>query len=174
MTEKTLQYGYSATVGVAYDKAVALTREALAATGFGVLTEIDVKATLFDGSFHEVDSSEIAFKIAASMAFKDGVMKARPAILEPMMKVEVVLPDEYVGDVIGDLASRRAKIEGMETQAGVHSVIRAKVPLADMFGYATAVRSLTQGRGTFTMEFFQYEEVPKTVAEGIIAKSKGE
>ncbi len=135
---------------------------------------IDVKVTLFDGSFHEVDSSEIAFKIAASMAFKDGVLKAKPVILEPIMKVEVVLPDEYVGDVIGDLASRRAKIEGMETQAGVHSVIRSKVPLADMFGYATAIRSLTQGRGTFTMEFFQYEEVPKNIAEGIIAKSKGE
>ena len=135
---------------------------------------IDVKVALFDGSFHEVDSSEIAFKIAASMAFKEGVAKAKPAILEPIMKVEAVLPDEYVGDVIGDLSSRRAKIEGMETQAGVHSTIKAKVPLADMFGYATSIRSLTQGRGTFTMEFFQYEETPKSIADGIIAKAKGE
>jgi elongation factor G len=134
----------------------------------------DVKVALYDGSYHEVDSSEMAFKIAGSMALKAVVMKAKPVLLEPVMKVEAVLPEEYMGDVIGDLSSRRARIEGMETQTGVHSTIKAKVPLADMFGYATAIRSLTQGRGTFTMEFFRYEEIPKNVAEGIIAKAKGE
>ncbi len=133
----------------------------------------DVQATLFDGSYHEVDSSEIAFKIAGSMALKEGVLKAKPILLEPVMKVEVILPDEYMGEVIGGLASRRAKIEGMETHTGVNSVIKSKVPLADMFGYATALRSLTQGRGTFTMEFLRYEEVPQSIAEGIITKAKG-
>jgi len=134
----------------------------------------NLKVSLFDGSYHDVDSSEMAFKIAGSMALKEGFMKAKPVLLEPVMAVEVVIPDEYMGDVIGDLASRRAKIEGMETHAGVASVIKSKVPLADMFGYATAIRSLTQGRGTFTMEFFQYEEVPKSIADGIVAKAKGE
>jgi len=149
-------------------------KEAMATGVLAGYPVTDIKAILFDGSYHEVDSSEIAFKIAGSMALKQGFTKAKPVLLEPMMKVEVVLPEEYMGDVIGDLGSRRARIEGMETQAGVHSVIKAKVSLAEMFGYATAIRSLTQGRGTFTMEFFQYEEVPSNVAEGIIAKSKGE
>jgi elongation factor G len=149
-------------------------KEAMATGVLAGYPVIDLKATLFDGSYHEVDSSEIAFKIAGSMALKQGFAKANPILLEPMMKVEAVLPEEYMGDVIGDLASRRAKIEGMETQAGVASVIKAKVPLADMFGYATAIRSLTQGRGTFTMEFLRYEEVPKNIAEGIITKAKGE
>jgi len=129
---------------------------------------IDVKVTLFDGSYHEVDSSEIAFKIAGSMALKDGVMKSRPVLLEPIMRVEVRVPEQYLGDVIGDLSSRRGKVEGMESHAGVQG-IKAKIPLAQMFGYATALRSITQGRGTYTMEFFRYEEVPKNIAEGIIS-----
>jgi len=134
---------------------------------------IDLKATLFDGSYHEVDSSEIAFKIAGSMALKDAVMKAKPAILEPVMQVEVTVPEQYLGDVIGDLNARRGRIEGMESNAGVQQV-KSKVPLSEMFGYATALRSKTQGRGTYNMEFFRYEEVPKNISEGIIAKAKGE
>jgi len=149
-------------------------KEAMATGVLAGYPVTDVKATLFDGSYHEVDSSEIAFKIAGSMALKNAFMKSKPALLEPVMKVEVVVPEDYMGDVIGDLGSRRARIEGMETQTGVHSVIKAKVPLSSMFGYATAIRSLTQGRGTFTMEFFRYEEVPGNIAEEIIAKSKGE
>lgn len=134
---------------------------------------IDVRATLFDGSYHEVDSSEIAFKIAGSMAFKNGVMKAKPVLLEPMMKVEIVVPEQYMGDIIGDINSRRGRIRGMEAHVGVQA-IKAKVPLSEMFGYATALRSKTQGRGTFTMEFSNYEEVPRNIADGIIAKVKGE
>lgn len=133
---------------------------------------IDVKVTLFDGSYHDVDSSEIAFKIAGSMAFKSGVLKSKPVLLEPMMKVEVVVPDQYMGDVIGDLNSRRGRIEGMEAHKGIQT-IKAKVPLATMFGYATGLRSLTQGRGTYSMEFCEYDEMPKSLAEDIIAKSKG-
>jgi len=133
---------------------------------------IDLKATLVDGSFHEVDSSEMAFKIAGSMAIKDGVMKASPVLLEPMMKVEVDVPEDFLGDVMGDLNSRRGQIEGMGSESGVAKVT-AKVPLAEMFGYATDIRSKTQGRGIFSMEFSHYEEVPRNVAEAIIAKSKG-
>jgi elongation factor G len=133
---------------------------------------IDLKATLVDGSFHEVDSSEMAFKIAGSMAIKDGVMKAAPVLLEPMMKVEVEVPEDFLGDVMGDLNSRRGQIEGMGSESGVAKVT-AKVPLAEMFGYATDIRSKTQGRGIFSMEFSHYEEVPRNVAEAIIAKSKG-
>jgi elongation factor G len=133
---------------------------------------IDVKATLLDGSFHEVDSSEMAFKIAGSMAIKDGVMKATPVLLEPMMKVEVEVPEDFLGDVMGDLNSRRGQIEGMGSEQGIAKVT-AKVPLAEMFGYATDIRSKTQGRGIFSMEFSQYDEVPRNVAEAIIAKSKG-
>jgi elongation factor G len=133
---------------------------------------IDVKATLVDGSFHEVDSSEMAFKIAGSMAMKDGVMKASPVLLEPMMKVEVEVPENFLGDVMGDLNSRRGQIEGMGSEAGIAKVT-AKVPLAEMFGYATDIRSNTQGRGIFSMEFSHYDEVPRNVAEAIIAKSKG-
>lgn len=133
---------------------------------------IDVKATLVDGSFHEVDSSEMAFKIAGSMAIKDGVMKASPVLLEPMMKVEVEVPENFLGDVMGDLNSRRGQIEGMGSEAGIAKVT-AKVPLAEMFGYATDIRSKTQGRGIFSMEFSNYDEVPRNVAEAIIAKSKG-
>ena len=132
----------------------------------------DVKVTLFDGSYHEVDSSEIAFKIAGSMAFKDGCHRAHPILLEPIMKVEVVVPEEYMGDVIGDLNSRRGHIEKMEMRAG-SQVITSKVPLSDMFGYATDLRSRTQGRATYSMHFFHYEEAPKPVAEEVIAKVTG-
>jgi elongation factor G len=133
---------------------------------------IDVKATLIDGSYHDVDSSEMAFKIAGSMAMKEAVMKASPVLLEPMMKVEVEVPENYLGDVMGDLNSRRGQIEGMGSEQGIAKVT-AKVPLAEMFGYATDIRSKTQGRGIFSMEFSRYEEVPRNVAEAIIAKSKG-
>ncbi|MEH2357039.1 elongation factor G [Nostoc sp.] len=133
---------------------------------------IDVKATLIDGSYHDVDSSEMAFKIAGSMAMKEAVLKASPVILEPMMKVEVEVPEDYMGNVIGDLNTRRGQIESQSTEKGLAKVT-SKVPLASMFGYATDIRSKTQGRGTFTMEFSHYEEVPRSVAETIIAKSKG-
>ncbi|MGA1846793.1 elongation factor G [Deferribacter abyssi] len=128
---------------------------------------VDVRVTLFDGSYHEVDSSEMAFKIAASMAFKDGAKKADPVLLEPIMKVEVVVPEEYTGDVMGDLNSRRGRVEGMEVR-GNAQVIRCFVPLKEMFGYATVLRSLTQGRGTYTMLFDHYEEVPANIADEII------
>ena len=133
----------------------------------------DVKVSLYDGSYHEVDSSEIAFKIAGSMAFKDGCKKASPALLEPVMKVEVVLPEEYMGDVIGDLNSRRGRIEGMEARPGTQ-IIKSFVPLAMMFGYATDLRSRTQGRATYTMHFSHYEEVPKQIADEIVAKAQGQ
>ncbi|OKH36424.1 translation elongation factor G [[Phormidium ambiguum] IAM M-71] len=133
---------------------------------------IDVKATLVDGSYHDVDSNEMAFKIAGSMALKAAVGKASPVLLEPMMKVEVEVPENFLGDVMGDLNSRRGQIEGMGSEQGLAKVT-AKVPLAEMFGYATDIRSRTQGRGIFSMEFSHYEEVPRNVAEAIIAKSKG-
>jgi elongation factor G len=133
---------------------------------------IDLKVTMVDGSYHEVDSSEMAFKIAGSMAIKEAVMKASPVLLEPTMKVEVEVPEDFIGNVIGDLNSRRGQIEGQDTEQGTAKVT-AKVPLAEMFGYATDIRSKTQGRGIFTMEFSHYEEVPRNVAEAIIAKSKG-
>jgi len=145
------------------------------AMGSGVLAgyEVkDVKVSLYDGSYHEVDSSEIAFKIAGSMAFKDGCKKASPALLEPVMKVEVVLPEEHMGDVIGDLNSRRGRIEGMEARPGTQ-IVKSVVPLATMFGYATDLRSRTQGRATYTMHFSHYEEVPKQIADEIIAKARG-
>jgi elongation factor G len=133
---------------------------------------IDLKVTLMDGSYHDVDSSEMAFKIAGSMAIKEAVMKASPVLLEPMMKVEVEVPDDFVGTVIGDLVSRRGQVEGQSTEGGLSKVM-AKVPLERMFGYATNIRSNTQGRGIFSMEFSQYDEVPRAVAEAIIAKNKG-
>ena len=132
---------------------------------------IDFKATLVDGSYHEVDSSEMAFKIAASMAFKDGCKKASPVILEPIMKVEVTVPEEYMGDVIGDINSRRGRMEGMEARNG-NQIIRGFIPLSEMFGYATDLRSKTQGRGTYAMEPSHYEEVPKSVLETIVASRK--
>ena len=130
---------------------------------------VDVKVTLYDGSYHEVDSSEMAFKIAGSMAFKDAMAKGAPALLEPMMKVEVVVPEDYMGDVIGDINARRGRIEGMENRHG-SQVIDAIVPLAEMFGYATALRSTTQGRGNYTMQFDCYEQVPKNIAEKVLGK----
>ncbi|QQD82219.1 elongation factor G [Bacillus siamensis] len=134
---------------------------------------IDIKAKLFDGSYHDVDSNEMAFKVAASMALKNAVSKCNPVLLEPVMKVEVVIPEEYMGDIMGDITSRRGRVEGMEAR-GNAQVVRAMVPLAEMFGYATALRSNTQGRGTFTMFMDHYEEVPKSIAEEIIKKNKGE
>jgi elongation factor G len=130
---------------------------------------VDVKVTLFDGSYHDVDSSELAFKLAAILAFKDGMRKASPALLEPMMAVEVETPEDYMGDVMGDLNRRRGIIQGMDDVAGVKA-IRAEVPLAEMFGYATDLRSMSQGRATYTMEFKHYSEAPKSVAEAVIAK----
>jgi len=132
---------------------------------------VDVKVTLFDGSYHEVDSNENAFRMAASIAFKEGLRKANPVLLEPMMAVEVETPEEKMGDVMGDLSSRRGMIQGMEDLPGGTKVIRAEVPLAEMFGYATTLRSLTQGRATYTMEFKHYAEAPKQVADAIISKS---
>src|SRR5512139_2901757 len=132
---------------------------------------VDLKVTLLDGSYHEVDSSEIAFKIAGSMAFQDAAAKANPVILEPIMAVEVVVPEEFMGDVIGDLSGRRGKIQGMDARAGAQ-VITAQVPLAEMFGYATDLRSLTQGRATYTMQFSHYEPAPQSVTEKVVAEFK--
>jgi elongation factor G len=129
---------------------------------------VDLKITLFDGSFHEVDSSEMAFKLAASMGFKEGVHKGNPILLEPMMKVEVVVPEEYLGDVMGQLNSRRGLIQGMDVRPGNAQAIRAMVPLAEMFGYATQLRSATQGRGVFSMEFDHYAPVSQAVAQEIM------
>jgi elongation factor G len=128
---------------------------------------VDVKVTLFDGSYHDVDSNELAFKIAGSMGFKEGFRRAKPVLLEPIMKVEVVTPEEYSGDVIGDLNRRRGQITGMEESPAGKSIL-ADVPLAEMFGYATTVRSMSQGRATFTMEFSKYVEVPPNIADSII------
>jgi elongation factor G len=133
---------------------------------------VDIKVAVYDGSFHEVDSSEMAFKIAGSMAFKDGCRKASPALLEPIMKVEVLVPEDFMGDVIGDLNSRRGKILNLEARAGIQ-VINAEVPLAEMFGYSTDLRSKTQGRANYSMEFLKYEQVPKNISEEIVAKSQG-
>ena len=134
---------------------------------------VDIKAVVYDGSFHDVDSSEMAFKIAGSMAFKNGAEKATPVLLEPYVKVEVIVPEEYMGDVIGDLNSRRGRIEGMEARNGAQ-VINAFVPLSEMFGYSTDLRSKTQGRGNYSMEVSYYDEVPKNISDAIVAKNKGE
>ena len=134
---------------------------------------IDVKAKLFDGSYHDVDSNEMAFKIAASMALKNAASKCNPVLLEPVMKVEVIIPEDYLGDIMGHVTARRGRVEGMEAR-GNSQVVRAMVPLSEMFGYATTLRSATQGRGVFSMVFDHYEEVPKSIAEEIIKKNKGE
>jgi len=127
---------------------------------------VDVKVTLYDGSYHDVDSNEMAFKIAGSMCFKEGALKAKPVLLEPIMKVEVVTPEDYMGDVMGDLNSRRGLVQGMDdSPAGKQ--IRAEVPLSEMFGYATDLRSATQGRATYSMEFSKYNEVPASIAEAV-------
>ena len=130
---------------------------------------LGIKATLYDGSYHDVDSNEMAFKIAGSMAMKKGALEANPALLEPIMKVEVVTPEDYMGDVVGDLNRRRGLVQGMdESPAG--KVIRAEVPLSEMFGYATDLRSATQGRASYAMEFSRYAEAPSNIAEAIIKK----
>jgi elongation factor G len=133
---------------------------------------VDVKVTLFDGSYHDVDSSEIAFKIAGSMGFKEGAKKAKPVLLEPIMKVEVVTPEDYMGDVNGDLNRRRGLLQGLDDSPS-GKIVRAQVPLAEMFGYATVLRSMSQGRATYTMEFSHYAEVPANVADGIIKERAG-
>jgi elongation factor G len=153
----------------AVEKGVKEATENGALAGYPV---VDVKVTLFDGSYHDVDSSEIAFKIAGSMAFKQAMRKAHPVLLEPIMSVEVVVPEDFMGDVIGDISSRRGKVLGMDTRPAAQA-IDARVPLAQMFGYATDLRSMTQGRATYTMQFSHYEPVPAAVAEGIIAKFDG-
>ena len=133
---------------------------------------VDVKVTLFDGSYHDVDSNENAFKMAASMGFKDGMRKASPVLLEPMMSVEVETPEDYTGTVMGDLSSRRGMVQGMDDMAGGGKVVKAEVPLAEMFGYSTSLRSATQGRATYTMEFKHYTEAPKNVAEAVMTSRK--
>lgn len=153
----------------------AIEEGALEATRVGPLAGfpvVDVKVTCYDGSFHEVDSSEMAFKIAASMGFKEGVKRGAPVLLEPVMAVEVVVPEEYMGDVIGDLTSRRGKVLGLESRSGAQ-VVNTHVPLSEMFGYSTILRSLTQGRATYTMVFSHYDQVPKNIADEVTAKVKG-
>jgi elongation factor G len=150
----------------AVDKGVKEALENGVVAGYPV---VDVKVTLFDGSYHDVDSSEMAFKIAGSMCFKEGAAKARPVLLEPIMKVEVVTPEDYMGDVMGDLNSRRGLVQGMD-DAPAGKIIRAEVPLSEMFGYATDLRSATQGRATYSMEFSKYSEVPANIAEAIVKK----
>jgi len=153
----------------AVDKGIRETKDGGVIAGYPV---VDFRAVLYDGSFHEVDSSEMAFKIAASMAFKEAVLKANPVLTEPIMDLEVVTPEEFLGDVIGDLNSRRGKLQGMEVRGNAR-VVRAMVPLAEMFGYATAVRSMSQGRAVYSMEFELYDDVPRNVAEPILAKYRG-
>jgi elongation factor G len=143
---------------------------------FGVLAGypmVDVKVTLTDGAYHDVDSSELAFKIAGSMAFKDAARRAGPALLEPMMAVEVITPEEFMGDVIGDINSRRGQVQAMDERAGAR-VVEATVPLSEMFGYVGDLRSRTQGRASYSMQFDSYAQVPNSVAEEIIAKARGE
>jgi elongation factor G len=133
---------------------------------------VDIKAKLYDGSYHDVDSDELSFKVAGSIAFKEGARKAKPVLLEPIMDVEVVTPEEYLGDVMGDLNSRRGKIEGFSARKDAQ-VIKATVPLSEMFGYATILRSMTQGRAIYTMQFAHYAEVPKSIADEIAEKTLG-
>ncbi|MGH9023148.1 MAG: elongation factor G, partial [Acidimicrobiia bacterium] len=134
---------------------------------------VDIRAVLTFGSYHDVDSSEMAFKIAGSMALKEAAKRAKPALLEPIMGVEVVTPEDYMGEVIGDLSSRRGKVGGMEPR-GTSQVVRAQVPLSEMFGYATDLRSRTQGRATYTMQFHSYQQVPESISREIIARVRGE
>jgi elongation factor G len=150
----------------AVDKGIQETLPAGVVAGYPV---VDVKVTLFFGSYHDVDSNENAFRMAASMAFKDGMRKANPVLLEPMMHVEVETPEDYAGTVMGDLSSRRGMVQGMDDIPGGGKIIKAEVPLAEMFGYSTSLRSQTQGRATYTMEFKQYAEAPRNVADEVIA-----
>ena len=144
-------------------------REAMETGPLAGYQVVDVGVELYDGSYHEVDSSEMAFKIAASMAFREAVKKAKPVLLEPIFKVEVTVPEEYMGDVIGDISSRRGRIEGTEMNLGAVAV-RGMVPLSEMFGYSNDLRSKTQGRGQYVMEPSHYIQVPKSIADGIISK----
>jgi elongation factor G len=148
------------------DKGIKETMNSGVLAGFPV---VDIKATLYDGSFHEVDSSQVAFELAASLAFKDGMRRSKAILLEPMMLVEVETPEEHAGTVMGDLSSRRGMVQGMEEIQGGGKTVKAEVPLAEMFGYSTILRSLTQGRATYSMEFKHYSEAPKNVAEAIIS-----
>jgi len=146
-------------------------REAMAGGVLAGYPVVGIRARLVDGAYHDVDSSEMAFKIAGSMALKEGVQKGKPVLLEPTMRVEVNVPDEYTGTIVGDLSSRRGIIHGMEPRSAGATAIRANVPLGEMFGYATQVRNMTQGRGSFTMEFEKYSVAPQTIAEEIIKGS---
>jgi elongation factor G len=154
----------------AVDKGITETLKAGVLAGYPV---VDIKVTLFFGSYHDVDSNENAFKMAGSMGFKEGMRRANPVLLEPMMAVEVETPEDFMGNVMGDLSGRRGIVQGMEDMVGGGKIVRAEVPLAEMFGYSTSLRSLTQGRATYTMEFKHYSEAPRNVADAIInAKSK--
>ena len=133
---------------------------------------VDIKATLYDGSYHDVDSSDLAFKMAGSLALKEGARKGKPILLEPIMKLEIMAPEQFMGDLIGDLNSRRGHIENIETRNGM-CTIHAFIPLAETFGYSTIIRSLTQGRATYSMEFSHYQEVPRELAEEIVSKGRG-
>ncbi|HOO61694.1 MAG TPA: elongation factor G, partial [Bacillota bacterium] len=144
-------------------------REAMQSGVLGGYPVVDVKVTVVDGSYHDVDSSEMAFKIAGSMGFKEGMKKADPVLLEPIMRVDIEVPDDYMGDVMGGISARRGTIKGMEGQNGTQ-MIQAEVPLSNMFGYATALRSTTQGRGTFVMQIGHFAEMPKNIMEGILKK----
>ena len=151
------------------DEGIRDTLETGVYAGFPV---VDVKATLFDGSYHEVDSSEMAFKVAGSMAFKEAARKAKPVLLEPVMRVEVVVPKEHMGDIMGNLSSRRGQIQSQEDRGGTQ-IINARVPLSEMFGYATDLRSRTQGRATYSMHFDRYEQAPNHVSEEVVARVQG-
>ena len=148
-------------------------QQSLAAGVLAGYPTVDIRATLMDGKYHDVDSSEMAFKIAGSMVFKEAARKAKPVLLEPIMSVEVVTPEDYMGDVIGDLNSRRGRVGGMEQRGNSH-VISSQVPLSEMFGYATDLRSRTQGRATYTMQFNSYQQTPASVQEEIVARVRGE
>ena len=169
-SQQCLDYGTRIVGGVVPKEYIQPTNKGIEdATKKGVIAGypvVDVHVTLYDGSFHEVDSSEMAFQIAGSMAFQDGVKKAGPVILEPIMKVEVLTPEDFMGDVMGDINAKRGQIQEMTERSGI-KVIRAMVPLASMFGYATDLRSMSQGRASYTMEFDHYEQVPGNIAEDI-------
>ena len=146
-------------------------REAMTRGFLAGFPMVDISIELYDGSYHDVDSSEIAYKIAASMAFQEAAAKAKAVILEPIMRVEIIIPDKFMGDITGNLSGKRGQIEGME-ERGMNKVVKAKVPLSEMFGYTTTLRSMTEGRGSMTMEFDHYDVVPKNVADDIIASRK--
>jgi elongation factor G len=133
---------------------------------------VDIKVNLIDGTYHEVDSSDVAFQIAGSLGFKECVRKAKPVLLEPMMSIEIVVPEDYIGDAIGDVSSRRGKVQHLDRR-GNYRIVNAKIPLAQMFGYATDLRSMTQGRATYSMQFSHYQQVPKIISDEIVVKAQG-